>query len=281
VKRIALIAKRHSPDAAVLAQAFRQRYPQLEWLTEPAFAQELGWKSPPPVPDFTTADMMVVLGGDGTLIHGARLLQGRPVPILGINMGSLGFLTEIPRDEALKRLDEALSGVAQVESRMKLTCRLYRGGKRLLEDEVLNDVVFNKGALAKIADFETSIDGQLITLYKADGVIFATPTGSTAYSLSAHGPIVHPSLDCVVVTPICPHALTQRPLVVPGSRKLSLLLKSDSTDVYLTLDGQYGQALLKGDRVEVERSPNRVLLIRNPQLDYFEVLRQKLHWGER
>jgi NAD+ kinase len=281
VKRIALVAKKENPAAKALAFAMLQRYSQLQFLVEPQLATEWGLPNSHSPDEMGLCDMMVVLGGDGTLIHGARLLRGKPVPILGINMGSLGFMTEIPQEEALKRLDDALSGVAQVESRMKLVCRLIRQGKVLFEDEVLNDVVFNKGALAKITDFEAFVDGQFITLYKADGVIVATPTGSTAYSLSAHGPIVHPSLDCVVMTPICPHALTQRPIVLPGSQRLSIMLKSDSEDVFLTLDGQSGHALKKGDRVEVERSNNRVFLIRNPHLDYFAILRQKLHWGER
>jgi NAD+ kinase len=227
------------------------------------------------------ADLMVVLGGDGTLIYGARMLKGRPVPILGVNMGSLGFLTEIPVADAAATLDAVLAGRGRVDSRMKLSCRLFRGDELVLEDEVLNDVVINKSALARIADHETWLDGAFVATYRADGVIFSTPTGSTAYSLSAGGPIVHPSIDCVVVTPICPHALTQRPIVVPGDQLVRVKLTSDVSDVFLTIDGQAGQSLKKGDRIEIQRSLNRVMLVRNPQLDYFAILRQKLRWGER
>jgi NAD+ kinase len=164
---------------------------------------------------------------------------------------------------------------------MKLSCRLYRNGKVEFEDEVLNDVVINKGALARIADHEMTIDGQPVTTYKSDGVVVATPTGSTAYALSAGGPIVHPLVECMVIAPICPHALTQRPLVVPGAQTVAIRLASESADVYLTIDGQTGRALEGGDVLEVRRSANRVLLVRNPKKGYFAILRQKLHWGER
>ncbi|MGQ0507825.1 MAG: NAD(+)/NADH kinase, partial [Myxococcaceae bacterium] len=139
----------------------------------------------------------------------------------------------------------------------------------------------NRGALARIADHEMSIDGQYVTTYKSDGVILSTPTGSTAYSLSAGGPIVHPVLDCTIVSPICPHALTQRPIVVPGDQLIRIALKTEVGDVYLTIDGQAGHVLQGGDQIEVQRSPNRVVLVRNPRLGYFAILREKLHWGER
>jgi NAD+ kinase len=168
-----------------------------------------------------------------------------------------------------------------VDERMKLSCRLYRDGALVTEDEVLNDVVINKGALARIADHEALIDGQYLTTYRADGVIISTPTGSTAYALSAGGPIVYPSMECLLICPICPHALAQRAVVVPSDRVITLILKSEVADVFLTLDGQVGHKLQAGDRVEVRRSPGRVMLIRNPAMSYFQVLRQKLHWGER
>nr|WP_255651379.1 NAD(+)/NADH kinase [Corallococcus sp. AS-1-12] len=227
------------------------------------------------------ADLVVVLGGDGTLIYAARLLGGRNVPIIGVNLGSLGFMTEVPVEELFSRLDDVLAGNFHVDSRMKLSCRLLRGGKVLIEDEILNDVVINKGALARIADHETSIEGVPITTYKSDGVILATPTGSTAYSLSAGGPIVHPSVDCTILSPICSHALTQRAIVVPADRTIRVTLKSETADTYLTLDGQTGHSLQGGDCIEVVRSPNRVGLVRNPRVAFFTILRQKLHWGER
>jgi NAD+ kinase len=281
VQTLAIVAKKDKPEAAALAAQLRERYPQLTILGDRALAHTLNW---PRVEDrelAARADLVVVLGGDGTLIYAARLLAGSGVPILGVNLGSLGFMTEVPVEDLFTTLDGVLSGRFQVDSRMKLTCRLIRGGRTLIEDEILNDVVINKGALARIADHETSIDGVPITTYKADGVILATPTGSTAYSLSAGGPIVHPSVDCTVLSPICSHALTQRSIVVPADRVIRITLRSETADTYLTLDGQTGHGLQGGDCIEVVRSPNRVNLVRNPNVAYFSILRQKLHWGER
>jgi NAD+ kinase len=281
VQTLAIVAKKDKPEAAALAAQLRERYPQLTILGDRALAHTLNW---PRVEDrelAARADLVVVLGGDGTLIYAARLLAGSGVPILGVNLGSLGFMTEVPVEDLFTTLDGVLLGRFQVDSRMKLTCRLIRGGRTLIEDEILNDVVINKGALARIADHETSIDGVPITTYKADGVILATPTGSTAYSLSAGGPIVHPSVDCTVLSPICSHALTQRSIVVPADRVIRITLRSETADTYLTLDGQTGHGLQGGDCIEVVRSPNRVNLVRNPKVAYFSILRQKLHWGER
>jgi len=281
VQTLAIVAKKDSTNAMALAAKVRERYPQLTVLGDRSLAHALGW---PRVEDrelASRADLVVVLGGDGTLIYAARMLGGRGVPILGVNLGSLGFMTEVPVEELFPSLDSVLQGRFQVDSRMKLTCRLLRGGRVLIEDEILNDVVINKGALARIADHETSIDGVPITTYKADGVILATPTGSTAYSLSAGGPIVHPSVDCTVLSPICSHALTQRSIVVPADRVIRITLRSETADTYLTLDGQTGHGLQGGDCIEVVRSPNRVNLVRNPKVAYFSILRQKLHWGER
>ncbi|MFN7130501.1 MAG: NAD(+)/NADH kinase [Myxococcales bacterium] len=231
------------------------------------------------------SDLCIVLGGDGTLIHAAAVFAGRPVPILGVNLGSLGFMTEIPAAEVTEMLERVLLGDFKVEPRMKLRVRLHRAksadGRPVVDAEVLNDVVINKGALARIADLQASIEGTYITTYKADGVIVSTPTGSTAYSLSAAGPIMYPTMHAVIITPICPHTLTQRPIVVPDDRQINLVLTSESAEMYLTLDGQSGVPMVPGDRVQIEQSPNRLLLIRNPKLDYFSILRQKLRWGER
>lgn len=279
---LALVAKRGSTTATELARQIKERFPRLRILAERALSQELGWPLPVDTEEVVEgASLLVVLGGDGTLIHGARMLRGRAIPILGVNLGSLGFLTELTVPELFTTLEDALAGKARVEPRMKLSCRLFRGDKTVMDDEVLNDVVINRGALARITDHECHVDGQYVTTYKSDGVVIATPTGSTAYSLSAGGPIVHPAVDCTVVTPICPHALTQRPIVLPGDSILTVHLKTEVADVFLTIDGQAGYALQKGDRLEVRRSQNRVLLVRNPTVDYYAILRQKLHWGER
>ena len=281
MQTLVLVAKKDKPEAAELAARIRERYPSLEVLGDRLLAHTLGWPRLEDRELSARAELVVVLGGDGTLIHAARLLDGRSTPILGINLGSLGFMTEIPAEELFSALDDVLGGRFRVDSRMKLACRLVREGKVVVEDEVLNDVVINKGALARVADHEVAIDGVPIAMYKADGVILSTPTGSTAYSLSAGGPIVHPSVDCTVLTPICSHALTHRPIVVPADRTIRVSLRSETADTFLTLDGQTGHSLQCGDSIEVVRSDNRVNLVRNSRLGYFTILRQKLHWGER
>jgi len=229
------------------------------------------------------SDLVVVLGGDGTLIHAAHLLGGRAVPILGINMGSLGFMTEVPQSNMYPALEQVLAGKSTVSPRMKLRIHLHRGGrdgKPELDAEVLNDAVISKGALSPMAELDTSYGDDYLTTYKADGVIIATPTGSTAYSLAANGPIVYPTMRGVIISPICPHTLTQRPLVVPEDRSINVVLLNDA-NVYLSLDGQTGVPLSRGDRVQVKQSQNRVLLVRNPDFHFFGILRAKLRWGER
>jgi NAD+ kinase len=282
VKTLMLVAKRGKGEAIALAAKIREHFPDREILADQELAHALGWESNEPEKELALrADLVVVLGGDGTFIHAARLVGGKPIPLLGVNLGSLGFLTETPSREVFTALEEVLAGRFKLQSRMKLSCRFFRADQVVIEDEVLNDVVINKGALARIGDHETLVDGHYVTTYKADGVIVATPTGSTAYSMSAGGPIVHPAVDAIILTPICPHALTQRPIVIPGAQVITVILKGEASDFYLTLDGQAGLALQPGDRLEVSRSPNRVLMVRNPRLDYFGMLRQKLRWGER
>jgi NAD+ kinase len=228
------------------------------------------------------ADLVLVLGGDGTLIHAASLLEGRPAPILGINMGNLGFLTEVPQSEMYSALDHVLAGKATVSERMKLRVHLHRGDRPEpeLDAEVLNDVVIAKSALSRMAELDARCSGNHVAVYKADGIIVATPTGSTAYSLAANGPILYPTMRGVIISPICPHTLTQRPLVIPDDVSVDITLVND-TEVYLTLDGQKGVPLQRGDRVQVKQSYNRVLLVRNPNIDFFGILRTKLKWGER
>ena len=277
-----VVAKRDKPEAVALARKIRERYPDRTFFAERHLAEALGWEASTPDEEMAAkADLVIVLGGDGTFIHAARLVAGRAVPILGINLGSLGFMTEIPSRDAIAALDEVLAGRLRTDSRMKLACRLIRRDEIVLHDEVLNDVVISKGALARIGDHEVLVDGHYVTTYKADGVIVATPTGSTAYSLSAGGPIVHPAVDSIILTPISPHALTQRPIVVPGRQVVSVVLKGEAEEFYLTLDGQAGVPLKAADRLEVKKSENRVILVLNPRLDYFGMLHQKLHWGER
>ena len=228
------------------------------------------------------ADLVVVLGGDGTLIHAAQLLDGRPVPILGINMGSLGFMTETPQSDMYAALDQVLAGGAVVTQRMKLRVHLHRGGRpdRALDNEVLNDVVISKSPFSRMAELDVRCGGKEVTTLKADGIIVASPTGSTAYALAANGPILYPTMRGVVLAPICPHTLTHRPIVVPDEETIDIVLMNDA-ETFLTLDGRKGPALGRGDRVQVKQSYNRVLLVKNQKLDFFGILRAKLRWGER
>lgn len=226
------------------------------------------------------ADLLVVLGGDGTLIHAAGLCNRREVPILGVNMGALGFLTEVPRERALPLLEKALKGELPVSRRLMLDVEVRRRDELLLSGTVLNDAVVSKNALSRLASLEVMVDGRPATTYEADGLIVATPTGSTAYSLSADGPIVIPTLDAVLLTPICPHALTQRPLVLPPSSVVSVRLASPS-EMFVTLDGTRGRPLEIGNEVRIQPAKQRTLILRNPELDHFTILREKLRWGTR
>lgn len=226
-------------------------------------------------------DAVIVLGGDGTMLSVARLVAHKDIPILGINLGGLGFITEINRSEIKDAIDKMLVEECEVEERLMLKVHIHRLGEKISDYLVLNDVVINKGALARIIDLETFIDHQYVTTYKADGLIISTPTGSTAYNLSAGGPIIHPTLNSVVITPICPHTLTNRPLVISYESMIEIVLQSESEDVFLTLDGQVGYSIRKGDRVEIMRSEHKTKLLIPCEKNYFNILRTKLKWGER
>jgi NAD+ kinase len=281
-RTISLIAKDDCPDARTIARQIRQRYPDRKFLAEAHLADALGWRDARvDVDALGHADLVVPLGGDGTLVRAVRALKGRPVPILGVNLGTLGFMTEVARQEVLPALDDVFSGRFETESRMKLLCRVWRGSEIVVEDEALNEMVISRGALARMTNHEAWVDGEYLTTYKSDGVIVCTPTGSTAYSLSAGGPIVHPSMDCFVVSPICPHTFSQRSIVLPADGVFHVEPKGEFSEIYVSLDGQGGHALRPGDRVEVQRSRLRVLLLHRQQTDYFARLREKLHWGER
>jgi len=226
-------------------------------------------------------DVVLVLGGDGTMLNVSRLVAEEGIPILGINLGSLGFLTEVNRDEIFNAVDTMLNGGCVIEERLMLSASIQRNGKKISEYIVLNDVVINKGALARIIDLETNINGSYITTFKADGLIISTPTGSTAYSLSAGGPILYPTLGSIVLTPICSHTLTNRPIVLPDDFNIEIIIKSLSEDVFLTLDGQVGFSLRIDDVIEVNKSDFKAKLLVPAERDYFKVLRTKLLWGER
>ncbi len=226
-------------------------------------------------------DLVIVLGGDGTLLGVGRLSGKNEVPILGVNLGGLGFLTEVRPDEVFRALERVLAGDFEVERRTKLDVRVLRGSRTEARFQALNDVVINKGALARIIELAALVDGEPLCSYRADGLIVSTPTGSTAYSLSAGGPIVEPSVGVLLLTPICPHTLTNRPLVLSDRVRVEIEIIATHNDIVLTVDGQEGMSLAPGDRVELRRASASASLVRLPPRTYFEVLRTKLRWGER
>ncbi len=225
-------------------------------------------------------DLVVVLGGDGTLLSAARATAPIDVPLLGVNLGSLGFLTDVPLSSLFSMLDKIAQGRAAVEQRSLMQCDLLRGEETLGSYLVFNDAVVNKTALARLNNYDLFVDKIFVSTYRADGMIVATPTGSTAYSLSAGGPVLMPTVSAFVITPVSPHSLTHRPLVVPDSAVVEILLRSDEEVAYLSLDGQPGFDLCDGDRVRCRRSEHSVSLYRTDH-DFFHVLRTKLKWGER
>ncbi len=226
-------------------------------------------------------DLIVVLGGDGTLLAAARALNRKPVPLLAVNLGGLGFLTTITREELFSTLEGVLNGNYHSEKRVQIEGELIRADEVISSFLALNDVVVNKGAISRILDFEVRVDGKLISTYKSDGLIVATPTGSTAYSLAAGGPIVAPSVAAFVITPICAHTLTNRPVVLPDSAVIEIAVKAQREAAYLTVDGQMGLTAHSEDIVRLRKAASVVEIIQPQKRDYFAILREKLKWGER
>jgi NAD+ kinase len=227
------------------------------------------------------ADLLIVLGGDGTLLAAARLLGDRNVPILPVNLGGLGFLTSVTLDDLYPVLEQAIKGQARYSERVMLEARVLRQGKPVHCARALNDAVLNKAALARIIDLDVHVNGEFVNTFKADGLIVATPTGSTAYSLSAGGPIIYPIVSAFVITPICPHTLTNRPVVIPDTAKIEIAFAAGETPIYLTVDGQVGVELQANDVVSLNAAAEKLRLVRPQGKSYFSVLRDKLKWGER
>lgn len=225
------------------------------------------------------ADLIIVLGGDGTLLSVARIIHPYDVPILAVNLGTLGFLAESTLPELYSTLEQVLSGDFQLEQRMLLHARLWRNDEIVGDYHVLNDVAINKGEPARIINLEVFVNNQYMTSYRADGLIVATPTGSTAYSLSAGGPIIHPSMHALVLSPICPFALTNRPIVIPDTSKIQVKLTTEKNPARVTLDGQIGCDIFTGDILEIKKSATVLKLIQAPGKNYYQILRQKLNWG--
>ncbi|MCL2760867.1 MAG: NAD(+)/NADH kinase [Desulfuromonadales bacterium] len=284
MKKIAIFAKVHNPRcqgvAGELVDWLKKK--RIKALVEPHLARHLGITATKTANILKEADLAVVLGGDGTLISTVRLIGERNLPILGVNLGSLGFLTEVTVEEMYAALERCLKGDFRVSNRVLLKSTLTRNGVDMGSRLVLNDVVINKGALARIIDLATMVDEFELTTFKADGLIISSPTGSTGYSLAAGGPILYPTMNCMIVTPICPHILTNRPIVLEGSSVITVTVTSlDDEDIYLTLDGQVGTELKSGDVVTVKRARHSAKLVVSEERDYFEILRKKLKWGER
>jgi NAD+ kinase len=283
MRRVGVVLKTSSPEAVDLG---RQLVVELERLDlEPvldgASAQVLGSGDGIERAELASrVDLVVVLGGDGTLLSVTRGRLGS-TPILGINMGTLGFLTEHPSESVFTMLAAALEGRAQLERRERLEVTVLTPGCEPKAQWVLNDVVINKSALARMLSLSVHVDDQFVSRFRADGLIVATPTGSTAYNLSAGGPILYPTLDVVLVTPICPHTLTNRPIALSLDAVIEIRLESLSEEVFLTLDGQEGFGLTPRDLVRIRRCPEPVLLITEPSRSYFQILHRKLKWGER
>jgi NAD+ kinase len=225
-------------------------------------------------------DLLIVLGGDGTLLSAARVIAGHDIPIFAVNLGHLGFLTSIRVEDLYPELERALLGEHRIGRRRMVDCELQRDGKTIASYSALNDVVIAKSELARMIDLDTHVDNHFVAAYKADGLIISTPTGSTAYSLSAGGPVIFPSVNAFCITPICPHMLTNRPVIVPDSSVINILNHGEE-GTYLTIDGQVGEPLSKGDRIVCRSSPKTIQLIRPPKMLFFDVLREKLKWGER
>jgi NAD+ kinase len=227
----------------------------------------------------SSVDLILVLGGDGTMIAAARMVSDTEVPVIGVNYGGLGYLAEFPIEELFAALESILAGQYKLQKRVMLAVELWRGAELLTRNRVLNDVVVNKSALARIIEIEAFLDDQFVNMFRADGLIVATPTGSTAYNLSAGGPVIYPSMNAVVITPICPFTLSNRPIVVPDDSKIDVRLMTDKEDVALTLDGQVGFPLQAGDRIVIRKSRTTFNLVQPPNRNYFDVLRDKLKWG--
>ncbi|MGH9323513.1 MAG: NAD(+)/NADH kinase [Vicinamibacteria bacterium] len=284
LERVAIATKLHAKEASSVVRTL------VKWLDERGIEtrleESLAGKVEPGVA-FTLdriprdLSLVIVLGGDGTLLSVARALGSKQIPILGVNLGNLGFLTDVALQDLYSTLEAVLEGEAIIDSRMMLRAELSRKGEVLASEIVLNDVVITKGAIARMIEVGVEIDRQFVALVRADGLIVSTPTGSTAYSLAAGGPILHPNLDAMILTPICPHTLTHRPVVVSDRAQFELTLRGDSGEVYVTFDGQSSVSMEPGDIVRVRKSRHEVKLVSLPDKNYFRVLRHKLRWAER
>ena len=283
MKHIGILIKSGFTEAKALLQ---QLVPWLKSrgqipLLDPLSAEVVGEGTSYPKREMAAlADLLVVLGGDGTMLAAARLLEGRATPILGVNTGGLGFLTEVTPDEIYKAMESIFENAYTVEERLMLRSRITRHGQQVGGASVLNDVVLSKGTLTRMVQMEIRINRQFVTGLRGDGLIISTPTGSTAYSLSSGGPILNPAVHAVILTPICPHTLTNRPIVIPQDARIEIFISSREEGAMATFDGQVGISLRHEDMIEVSASDHYAKLIRFPERTFYEVLRKKLKWGD-
>jgi NAD+ kinase len=279
--RIGIIVKRGVPDASDFVRGvvefLRAKGVRVLLETDAARSCRMRGYKREDIPD--RSDLIIVFGGDGTLLSVARLVAHRGIPILGVNLGGLGFITELHKDEIYENIEKVLAGEYSLEERITLSAEVY-GRRRRAKHTALNDVVISKGALARMIELDININEQYVTTFRADGLIISTPTGSTAHSLSAGGPIMYPTLESFLITPICPHTLTSRPIVIPDEFNIDVVIKNGD-DIFLTLDGQVGLPLKVGDRVRVKKADYRARFVLLHDRDYFRILRTKLKWGER
>lgn len=288
IKRIGIVLKPHQPDAlntmCELASWLTAR--DITLLGGPEIERErieektgCAVEHVEPEQLAASVDLVLVLGGDGTMIAAARLMGETEVPVLGVNYGGLGYLAEFRIEELYTALESILAGNYRLDRRVMLDVELQRGEEQVTRNRVLNDIVINKSALARIIEIEAYLNRQFVNSFRADGLIVSTPTGSTAYNLSAGGPVIFPSMNAVVITPICPFTLSNRPIVVPDDAVIELCLKTDREEVALTLDGQVGFPLQVEDRVIIRKSQTTFNIVQPTNRNYFDVLRDKLRWG--
>ncbi len=283
MRHVSIIYKRMRPEAARLAceleQWFRERGVEVFIRENIDNAGVSCTYEKIEIPEQVEA--VIVVGGDGTFLSVARFIERRPIPIVGVNLGGLGFLTEINAETCFAEFEKILSGNFEVEERMALRVTVRRDGEEIFSHRVLNDAVINKGALARIIDLHASINGHFLTHYRGDGLIISTPTGSTAYNISAGGPIIFPTARVVILTPICPFSLANRPIVFPAEVTVMVEVAEPATDVTLTCDGQIGCPIRDFDQVSVTAAAVPLRFIRTPGVDHFEILRSKLKWGQQ
>lgn len=280
--RVGIVGKIDNSEVCKLTDALIKKFNSfdVEVVLEGKLAKLVSYQHSSTVENFhKNVDIVLVLGGDGTFLRVTRIICKDRIPVVGINMGNLGFLTEVTKDEAIELVDIIVKKNYEIEKRDMISAKVIRAGKEICNYDVLNDVVINRGILSRVVDLSIEIDSKKINTFKSDGLILSTPTGSTAYSLSAGGPIVFPALPLIIITPICPHTLTNRPLVVSNGRKIKVEALTGTSELHLTLDGQISVELMKNDIIEVSKSTQSVNFILSPFRDYFNILKTKLMWG--